>query len=336
MPSQAPQKTGDNTKPLVSLLPQWIASLQSADRSAHTIRSYQCAVEDFLAWYAAVEHRSLSTGDLTPIAFLGYRNQLQHELNLSISTVNTRIAALRAWSAWLFEAGLASEHAAARVKLIGRERPTASQGLKDTEVNALLREAQRTRHSSRDYAIVQLLLQTGLRIGECADLNVEDIVFEERSGWLTVRGGKGNKSRVVPLNGSVRKALASYVAPRFNVEDSLVAVSRVWPQRKASLSPSPLGWSQKRRRFSLSALRAMFSSLVHSCASRGLVPSETSAHTLRHTFASTYLSTFPGDLVGLATLLGHRSLDTTRIYSQPSMEQLASRVDLLKLNAYQE
>ncbi len=47
-----------------------------------------------------------------------------------------------------------------------------------------------------------------------------------------------------------------------------------------------------------------------------------------------YLKDDPGDLVGLATLLGHSSLDTTRIYGQHSAEYLASRVDRLALNAY--
>jgi integrase/recombinase XerC len=65
-----------------------------------------------------------------------------------------------------------------------------------------------------------------------------------------------------------------------------------------------------------------------------LVPVETSAHTLRHTFARNYLAQYPGDLVGLATLLGHSSLDTTKLYSQPTVSQLSTRVEQLKINAY--
>ena len=65
-----------------------------------------------------------------------------------------------------------------------------------------------------------------------------------------------------------------------------------------------------------------------------LVPQETSAHTLRHTFARSYLAQYPGDVVGLASILGHSSLDTTRLYSQPEVSQLATRVEQLNLNAY--
>lgn len=57
----------------------------------------------------------------------------------------------------------------------------------------------------------------------------------------------------------------------------------------------------------------MVEGLVADCASRGLVPAETTPHTLRHTFATDYLKDHPGDLVGLAALLGHSSLETTRI-----------------------
>jgi integrase/recombinase XerC len=69
-------------------------------------------------------------------------------------------------------------------------------------------------------------------------------------------------------------------------------------------------------------------------AAGSLVPQTASAHTLRHTFAHNYLDQYPGDIVGLATLLGHSSLDTTRLYSQPTVSQLSTRVEQLKINAY--
>jgi integrase/recombinase XerC len=81
-------------------------------------------------------------------------------------------------------------------------------------------------------------------------------------------------------------------------------------------------------------MRQMLDIVVRDAAARRLVPATASAHTLRHTFARNYLAEYPGDVVGLATLLGHTSLDTTRIYSQPSVEQLSTRVEQLKQNAY--
>ena len=54
---------------------------------------------------------------------------------------------------------------------------------------------------------------------------------------------------------------------------------------------------------------------------------EISPHTLRHTFASHYLEANPDDLRGLAALLGHASLDTVMIYTEPTTEQLAFRME---------
>lgn len=69
-------------------------------------------------------------------------------------------------------------------------------------------------------------------------------------------------------------------------------------------------------------------------SARGVVPTQTRAHPLRHTFAHNYLEQYPGDVAGLAKLLGHSSLDITRIYSQPTVEHLSARVEQLRQNAY--
>jgi len=150
---------------------------------------------------------------------------------------------------------------------------------------------------------------------------------------LRVRAGKGNKVRSVPLNASAREAIAAYVAPKLGVEKpSLKAVAARWPKPKTSQSFEPLWLSQKGGALTTSAMGQMIADLVKSAGE--LVPEETSAHTLRHTFAHSYLARYPGDMIGLATLLGHNSLDTTRLNSQPSVEQLAQRVDQLNINAY--
>lgn len=135
------------------------------------------------------------------------------------------------------------------------------------------------------------------------------------------------------MNGSARQALAEYIAPVLGVEPNLKVVAERWSQRAGKV-PTPLWRSQKHQRLSAAAIRRMIDQLVHGCAQRRLVPESISAHTLRLTFAMNYLKNNPGDLIGLAALLGHSALDTTRIYGQPPSEQLAARVDRLSLNVY--
>ena len=222
---------------------------------------------------------------------------------------------------------------AARVKLVGGEAGSKREGLESSQVNALLRQAQLSRDPARNYAIVQVLLQTGIRLSECSGLTFGDITFGERSGLLLVRAGKGNKVRSVPLNASAREALATYVAPRLGIEKpSIRTVAAKWPKSSTPQGFEPLFESQKGGALTTSAMGQMIDDLV--TAAGELVPQKTSAHTLRHTFARHYLTQYPGDIVGLATLLGHSSLDTTRLYSQPTVSQLSTRVEQLKINAY--
>jgi integrase/recombinase XerC len=57
----------------------------------------------------------------------------------------------------------------------------------------------------------------------------------------------------------------------------------------------------------------IISGLVATGAARGLVPAEASPHDLRHTFALSYLADHPGNIVGLAQILGHTDINTTAI-----------------------
>ncbi len=64
------------------------------------------------------------------------------------------------------------------------------------------------------------------------------------------------------------------------------------------------------------------------------IPKETKPHELNHTFAHRYLQQHPGDLVGLARILGHESLDTTIIYTRLTPGELAQRVEQIPLKGY--
>jgi site-specific recombinase XerD len=328
-----PLKTDRQDQTPNELVEDWRQFLQEQDHSSGTIKKYTQAATHFLAWYEQEERMLLQLTALTPIALIGYRNELQHEQHKSISTINLRISALRAWCAWLVDQGYLPLDPAARVKLIGGGSSSKREGLSSSQVNALLRQAQTSRDPVRNYAIVQVLLQTGIRLSECSGLTFGDITFGERSGLLLVRAGKGNKVRSVPLNASAREALVTAVAPRLGIEKPLIkAVAAKWPKPRTPQAFEPLFESQKGGALTTSAMGQMIDDLVKTAGD--LVPQMASAHTLRHTFAHNYLAQYPGDIVGLATLLGHSSLDTTRLYSQPTVSQLSTRVEQLKINAY--
>ncbi len=319
---------------LADLIDPWHLALQNNDHAVGTVKKYTQVVAGLLRWYEEQNQEPLTLDTFTPIVLIGYRNDLQHEQQKSISTINLRISALRAWCSWLQEQGYLVVDPAARVKLLSGTSGSSREGITQTQVNALLHLAEQSPDPQRNYAIVQVLVQTGLRLNECARLTFGDITIGERSGKLLVRAGKGNKVRSVPLNSSAREALANYVAPRLGVEMlSVKNVAAAWPGKTWQQASQSL-WVTQRGTLTSSGMGQMIADLVQ--ASRGKVPEETSAHTLRHTFARQYLGQYPGDLVGLATLLGHSSLDTTRLYSQPTGMQLGARVEKLNINAYGE
>jgi site-specific recombinase XerD len=314
------------------LLVEWLESLKETDRSPKTVVRYRGAVRRFLAWYEAEERRPVELSDLTPIALVGYRSYLQKKYETS--TVNVHVSALRTWCQWLVEHDYLEESPAARLKLVGQVQADAPEPLSNTAVDALLRAAQRGRQGKRDHAILQMLLQTGMRIGECQSLGWQDITFQERKGLVLIRSGKGNKARTIPLNSSIRSALVDYAAPILDCQPRAKEVARQWSKSQEAQKNLPLWVSQKGNRLSSPAMWRVINRIVAECANRELVPAETKPHDLRHTFAHRYLQQHPGDLVGLARILGHASLDTTKIYTRLTPGELAQRVEQIPLNAY--
>lgn len=175
-----------------------------------------------------------------------------------------------------------------------RLSPRQPKALAQTTLRKLLRAAH---GHLRDYALWEVLAGTGLRVGELLALKVGDVVINDRSGQVTVRQGKQGGYRVIPLTLDVRKALTAYLAQGHPAPDNPAASLWVGPR-------GPV-----RQRSSVPRLLAKYA------LQAGIEP--VNPHALRHTFATRYLNANPGDVRGLAHLLGHMSLDTVLIYCAP-------------------
>lgn len=195
--------------------------------------------------------------------------------------------------------------------------------------------------ANRDLAVIQTLLGTGLRISELANLRLEDVELSERKGLVRVREGKGGKSRTVPLDNRTRSTLLRYIEMR---KQQIQLTEHASEQRPAAESePGRRSGQQSSRRKSLSGNSAnrkiegpLFMGqrgplnergigyLVRKYAYQARLENCT-AHTLRHTFAKNLVDTgTPLDQV--AILLGHESLDTTKVYTKPSRRDLERAV----------
>jgi site-specific recombinase XerD len=187
-------------------------------------------------------------------------------------------------------------------------------------VHGLLRAAGESSHglARRNYALVQLMLQTGLRVGEVAALRRRDVVLRERAGTVRVRNGKGLKEREVPLNATARRAL------RQLLEQEPAAPS----EATAAPSEAAVFRSGQSTTMPVRSIQNAVAALVRRPASSA----PTSPPTVRHTFALAWLRQHPGQLVELAQLLGHESLDTTAVYTRASAADLARGVEQTPFN----
>ncbi len=169
-----------------------------------------------------------------------------------------------------------------------------------------------TRGNLRDIAIIEVLVGTGLRVGELLALQVGDIELNDRSGKLTVRRSKHGGFREVPLTKDVRLALSAYLEQH--------------PDRDNPTTPLWMGTRGRLgNRSSVVRLLDKYAYLA------GIEPVK--PHALRHTFSARYLKANPDDLRGLAALLGHANLNTVMIYTEPSMEDLTERMEQVELDS---
>ena len=226
-----------------------------------------------------------------------YRKHLIRTEKLRPASVNRKVQALKRFFGWARQEKIIRSNPAAALQFLRREARPRPDGLRAEEIQALLRAAGQTGHglASRNYALLQLLLQTGLRVGEAARLVVADCELNDRSGVVHVRSGPDGKGRAVPLGTSARRAIALYLQTRegYSAQDALFVSERGGEA------------------MSLRAMQATIQELARR-AKINRIP--VSAHTCRHSFALSFLRRNPGQVTELAALLGHDSLDTTAVY----------------------
>lgn len=155
------------------------------------------------------------------------------------------------------------------------------------------------KNASRDYCILTLFLNCGLRISELVGLNKTDI----RGDQLRVLG-KGNKERILYLNEACQKALEDWIIER----DSLTLVD----QNALFVT------LQNRRRISTAAVHKLVKKHL---AAAGLDSTQYSSHKLRHTAATLMLQNGV-DVRTLQEVLGHDHLNTTQIYTHVDNDDL--------------
>lgn len=272
--------------------------------SEQTTRSYLADLELFSKF---CEQRGITeTDQLTPELC---RDWLWHmsEADAARSTLARRSATLRAFGTWGVRNTLWPHSPARRLA-----RPKPQQHLPRVLSQAQMAELlDRAAHRAldgdpiplRDYAILELLYATGIRVSELVGLTLDGCDLDR----LTIRvWGKGAKERVVPFGQPARAALTDYL-------------QRARPALRTDISGDAVFLGARGGRLSTRSAYAV----VHAALADVPGSGPAGPHVFRHTSA-THLLDGGADLRAVQEVLGHASLGTTQVYTQVSGERLAA------------
>ena len=225
----------------------------------------------------------------------------------SAASLHRMKAAVRAFFAWAAETGVVGDNPARSIRMhrLPRKLPVF---LTTAEKKRLLKELKgRTDFSTlRDRAMIEVLLGTGIRLGELAALDMDDIDLDAKH--LRVRA-KGNVPQVKFIKTDLRTLLRRYLAER---------------RRHGRPEMEALFLSNRDGRL---CQRQIANRLAHWLRKAG-IEKELTPHGLRHTFA-THLYGATNDLLVVQRALGHRDVSTTQIYTHLVDGQLEEALERL-------
>lgn len=286
-----------NTNNWRGLVATFIAS-QDVRESSRQL--YTRTLSQFFLW---VENNKKSLGLLTRSDILEYKDYLQ-EQKLSSLTISSYITAVRKFYEWV-EAEKLYANIAKGIKTPRRKQAFKKQHLTDQKSRELLDHFES--RSLRDYAIVNLILRTGLRTIEVVRANIEDITFKGERRILKVWGkGHSEKDDFVVLSDKAYYPIKNY----------LLAA------RKGAKAGEPLFTSTSHQnagqRLSTKTIRTLCKDGLKAI---GLDGKEFTAHSLRHTTAVAILK-HGGQLTDVQSVLRHTSPVTSQIYTESVKEEL--------------
>jgi integrase/recombinase XerD len=274
------------------------AFINSLDVKQSSKLLYRRTLKQYFNW---VETKNYLLSEVARPQLLEYKEELLSS-NLSSLTVGSYITSVRRFYEWT-EANKFYPNVAKGIKTPKRKQQFRKQPLLPEQATALLNYYHDK--ALRDFAIVNLLLRTGLRTIEVTRANVEDITFKGSQRVLLVHGkGRDEKDNFVLLTDKAYQPIAQYLATRSNVKDQEPLFTSTSNNSKGEmLSTRTVSFIAKE------GLRAI-----------GLDAKSFTAHSLRHTTAVNILRG-GGSLEMAQMTLRHSNPATTQIYTATLNEE---------------
>lgn len=265
--------------------------------SSHTVEAYGRDLRRYVAWLAeqGVEDPDAVTSDL----IVAYLRSLE-DAGLAAPSVERALSAIKGFHRFMLRDQIAEKHPAASLPL-PKKRERLPEVLSVQQALALLDQPfPETAAGQRDRAILEVLYGCGLRVSELCGLDTSCVMLDEE---LIRVFGKGAKERVVPIMGTAKEALSSYLSS--------------WRAELVSArSGSAVFLNQRGGRLTRQSVFSIVERAGRLIGVKGLHP-----HVLRHSFA-THMLQGGADIRTVQEILGHASITTTQIYTHVDRSHL--------------
>lgn len=277
--------------------------------SKNSIQAYERDIKGYLD-FVKKNYDCIDTRDIKPEYLKNYLNHLVRG-DIAKSSEKRKLSAINSFNQYLLKEGRLDNDQVSKVSSpkLDKRVPVV---LSHDEIERFLLASRGDDKplDKRNYAMMELLYGSGLRISELTALNLEDIHINVN---LVNVFGKGSKERIVPLNNESVKALRDYI---------INARPQLMPKDRSALFVNKNG-----DRIS----RIGVFKIIKELAKEASIYKEISPHTLRHTFA-THLLEGGADIMAVKELLGHEDVSTTEFYTHVSKKVIFDKFDEIQDN----
>ena len=234
------------------------------------------------------------------------------KFNYTKTTIARKIASLRAFYNYLFEASEITNNPLQNIKAPKRPK-SLPEFLSEAEIEIILNSIKiETPAGFRNRTILEVLWATGMRISELCNLNFSDLNLENNE--ITVLG-KGAKERIVLISDRAKDFLQNYI----NTARNMISQEEL---KTASPYDTPVFINKTGYRLQPASARKFLNEVVENIQ----LPKHVTPHTFRHSFATKLLEK-GADLRVVQELLGHASISNTQIYTHVSTERMKQTYD---------
>lgn len=272
-----------NTASFDITLTRFINSLYARNVSEHTIVAYRTDLRQFFHYISETDISVTTPTAIARTHIIDYLASLAQQGRSGVTRAR-KLAAIREYCKFLVEEKLLGSSPTSNIGMPKKERKSRV----FLRIDEYMRLLNAVAGNSRDYAILQLFLQTGIRVAELIGLQMQDIDLTE--GTMLING-KGNKQRTIYLEKKATQALRSYLSVRPRSADQHVFVN------------------YKGTGLSVQGVR----DIIDKYGKAAGITKKFSCHSLRHRCA-TYKASKGYTAVELQDLLGHEKPETSMIY----------------------